>query len=87
MTSDWDNPRPPPVDASADINRDTITRFLMRAIAHASAVAVDAEFGLRVLNVGPSDVGSLCIDLADGHSVTIGFTHSLPRQPAEGVHP
>lgn len=67
---------------SADINRDTLTRFLIRAIGHASAVAIDAEYGLRVHNVGPSDVGSLQIDLADGHFVTIGFTHSLPRTVA-----
>ncbi len=64
---------------SKEINRTTINAFLVRAIGHAAAVAIDAEFGLRMRHVEITDVGNVRIDFDNGLTVNIGFEHFVPH--------
>lgn len=53
-----------------EINRATITAFIARAINHASANAIDAEFGLR-LYAATIERQGVRLEFADGRKVFI----------------
>jgi hypothetical protein len=62
-----------------DIRRDQINRFLARCIAHASAVAIDAEFGINVLDVAVTETNAVRVDFDNGHILFLDFEHLVPR--------
>lgn len=66
-----------------EINRANLTAFLIRAISHSWANAVDAEFGLRVSIVEALDDGRICIELDDHSVITLAFDHLVPRCASE----
>lgn len=68
---------------SKEINRDIVNAFLARAISHAWAAAIDAEHGLRVVDVEVTDRRQVRIELDGGHLVFIDITHFVPHRVPE----
>lgn len=56
---------------SKEINRANITAFIARALNHASANAIDAEFGLRMRGAEVTALGNIVIDFGDGLALVI----------------
>ena len=56
---------------SADINRANITAFVARAINHASANAIDAEFGLRMRDAEVTALGNIILNFEGGLALVI----------------
>jgi hypothetical protein len=63
-----------------EINLNTLNSFLVRCIGHASAVAIDAEFGLGVRHVETTIDGNVKISLDNDHIVMIDARHLVPHQ-------
>ena len=54
-----------------EINRANIIAFIARALNHASATAIDAEFGLRLRSAEVTTLGNIVIDFHGGVALVI----------------
>jgi len=66
-----------------EINRATINAFLARCINRGAAMALDAEYGLRVVSALVTDNQSVRVDLDNGHILFLDVEHLVPRDPMD----